>query len=274
MAQINMTASSYVTGNIDKNARERWVKAIPDAPDIKTLDDEELGKLARAGAKVLKHAKFSLNKLNQEGGKNSWTRKMSCEKNKIQNQIDVLEPFVVAIRAECDRRENEGIPAEETFAVPRTWGVAKAESEVVKADFSELEARALAAASEEEVEALKESDTPVESANANLFELFADTPQKELLELAYKGLEAGKSLISPEELANLREEVKVSNALCEELRVAANNNKNRAMEAQERVKKLEVENKKLRRVMKGVQTECANQANRLEKYTKEPETTN
>lgn len=230
------------------------------------MDDEKLGMTLKACDRVKQNAKNALNKLNQQGGKNTWTRHMTAQKCKIGAQIKAVNHVHALLTQEFDKRmaeqeapktpEQHHFPAEEIF-VPEP---PKTTTPPVEPDVT-LEVRD---APEQEF---------TEPAGANLYELFCDTPQKELYELAYKGLEAGKSQISPEELADLREDVKVTNALCEELRRDIAVTRDSLGAAKEGKKKAEVELKKLRRVLKGVQTEAENTANRLRKYTEEKETT-
>lgn len=281
---IKMTASCYVTGNIDKKSRGRWVDAIPTAADPTTLDDIELGKLARAGSRVLKHAKFSLNKLNQEGGKNSWTRHMTEEKNKVQKHLDVLNPFCTTVEDECAKRQKEDYVAPQPPKKKGSRSDYVLDGWAKEAEFTSPEPADLLDLPDEAMSPLEPTgpchavDEPVkfeprtEPTGQNLYELFCDTPQRELMELAYKGLEAGKSQISPEELTNLRGEVDEYRTVQEELRELAEERKDQLGEVRTANKRLTVENRKLRRVLKGVHTECMNQANRLNKYTTEPAT--
>lgn len=294
--KTNLAASSYVTGNIDHKARGRWVDACADITvnRVAMMEDEELGLTLKACSRIKQNAKNALNKLNQQGGKNSWTRHMSEKKSVIQGQIQIIAEVYKILDDEFQKRM-----AADEMAIPEEIPVAKeypGKDEVWKREHAAKLKQDLAAqeakeewdevaenATQAQVEALVQSMPDdlgkkpqqefTEPAGANLYELFCDTPQKELYELAYKGLEAGKSEISPEELANLREDVKVTNALCEELRQDAARRKELVEQLREGKKKAEVELKKLRRVIKGVQTEAENTANRLRKYTETKETT-
>ncbi len=261
--KTSLTSSVYVTGNICKKARGRWIEASREigGPEIGEMDDEELGLTLKACNRVRQNAKNALNKLNQQGGKNTWTRHMTNQKNVLTKQIDAADHVHALLSTEADLREQ----CEEEPEVP------KEKSDKEWEQYAKEVPPPVVEESVDQADPVPQEFT--EPAGANLFELFQDTPQKELMELAYKGLEAGKSEISPEELANLREDVKVTKALCEELQQKADTKQEMLEDARKLAKRLKVENKKLRKVLKGIQTESRNTANRLKKYVETKETT-
>lgn len=263
----NLTGSTYVSGNIDTKSRGRWVDAIPDLDefDVTALSDEELGLTLKACGRMKTNASNALHKLNQKGGRQGWTAHNSAEKRRVEGeQVKILE-FHEVLTKEADKREKgEDGGAEEPeqyFTPPKP------------AEPSPLSPTGPCHAVDLIIPTEAEDPPPTTGPTAaELFELFGSTSNKELMELAYAGLQAEKVCVSPVELENLREDLKITNKLLEDLRLESARRKELLEQARDDKKRLEVENKKLKRLIKGVQTEATNTANRLRKYFDESET--
>ena len=261
--KTSLTSSQYVKGAIDVKARGRWVDAVSEIEHMQTfakgLDDAELGLTTAACGKMKTNVANALERVNQEGSSKGWNNRRSHDKKTITAQKRIITDFLSVLEAECDQREHTPAviteplgPLEDRAAAGIVSGEITPTGPCHAVDIPEPVEESIPAE-------VCEPETP------NLFELFADTPQRELLELAYAGLEANKSCVSPEELENLRQDLKVTIELREELKKDAERRRDLVEELRGDKKRLTLRNKKLFSVLNGIHTEDQNRANRLHK---------